>query len=193
MTRLLLAALSALCLAQTARVPAPPAQAGPAANAVAPAASGASVGAASSRASASSPARERKAHPPLRPVQVFDVKAGRVVRTIPNDEEFQAMAREWLRSVTGLSPKLQPGEDCGFVYRVPLAEPGTARIGGTEIAVRDLFLFHCVREHPLLLVFDSGNRPYLLRFEADLRPFLRKLAAPEAPPEDGRAGAVRES
>src|SRR5690554_3832023 len=60
---------------------------------------------------------------PARPVQVFEVKAGKVVHSVTNDEEFQEMAREWLRSVTGLSPRIQPGEDCGFVYRVPLAEP----------------------------------------------------------------------
>ena len=119
---------------------------------------------------------------PGRPVQVFDVKAGKVVRSVPNDAEFQQMAREWLRSVTGLSPRLQPGEDCGFVYRVPLTEPVAVRAGGMTITVRDVFLFHCERKKPLLLVFDSGNRPYLLNFEADLRPFLRKLAAPEAPP-----------
>jgi hypothetical protein len=124
-------------------------------------------------------------HLPARPVQVFDVKAGKVVHTVENDEEFQELARTWLRSVTGLSPKLHPGEDCGFVYRVPLAEPGVARIGDTSIAVRDVFLFHCERDKPLLLVFDAGNRPYLLNFEADLGPFLRKLAAPGMPPEPG--------
>jgi|GEM_PF-441401 len=124
----------------------------------------------------------RTEHPPLKPVQVFDVKAGKVVHSVENDEEFQAMAREWLRSVTGLSPRLKPGDDCGFVYRVPLAEPGTVRIGETTIAaVRDIFLFHCEREQPFLLVFDPANRPYLLNFSADLRPFLRKLAAPDMP------------
>lgn len=122
---------------------------------------------------------------PLRPVQVFDVKAGKVVYSVTNDEEFQKMAREWLRSVTGLSPKLQPGEDCGFVYRVPLAEPDVVRIGDTSITVRDIFLFHCERQKPVLLVFDPGNRPYLLNFEADVSPFLRKIAAPGTPPAPG--------
>jgi hypothetical protein len=119
---------------------------------------------------------------PAGPVQVFDVQAGSVVHAVENDEEFQTMAREWLRSVTGLSPKLRPDESCGFVYRVPLAEPGAVRIGETTIAVRDVFLFHCKRDKPLLLVFDASNRPYLLNFDADLKPFLRKLAAPGSPP-----------
>ena len=126
-------------------------------------------------------AAEQAERLPARPVQVFDVKAGKVVYSVANDEEFQRMAREWLQSVTGLSPRLKPGEDCGFVYRVPLAEPGAVRLGETTIAVRDIFLFHCEREKPLLLVFDPNNRPYLLNFDADVRPFLRKIAAPGAP------------
>ena len=133
-------------------------------------------------ASGAAHASERTERLPVRPVQVFDVKAGKVVRTVENDEAFQEMAREWLRSVTGLSPRIGPGEECGFVYRVPLAEPGLARIGETSITVRDIFLFHCEREKPMLLVFDPGNRPYLLNFDADIRPFLRKIAAPEPPP-----------
>jgi len=131
--------------------------------------------------SASGKTNEKTEHLPARPVQVFDVKAGKVVYSVTNDEEFQEMARGWLRSVTGLSPKLQPGEGCEFVYRVPLAEPGVVRIGDISIAVRDVFLFHCKREKPLLLVFDPNNRPYLLNFDADVRPFLRKIAAPGTP------------
>jgi hypothetical protein len=132
--------------------------------------------------SASAGAAGRTEQFPARPVQVFDVKAGKVIHTVENDEEFQEMARGWLRSVTGLSPRIGPGEECGFVYRVPLAEPGVVRIGGTAITVRDVFLFHCERDKPVLLVFDPSNRPYLLNFDADLRPFLRKIAAPGSPP-----------
>lgn len=132
--------------------------------------------------SASAGAAGRTEQFPARPVQVFDVKAGKVVHSVENDEEFQEMARGWLRSVTGLSPRIRPGEECGFVYRVPLAEPAVVRTGGTSITVRDVFLFHCERNKPVLLVFDPANRPYLLNFDADLRPFLRKIAAPGAPP-----------
>jgi len=186
--RLLPAVLSALCLLCLAPAVCRSAPSGPAGMPAAATDASASAGAASSRAAGAAPAREQM---PLKPVQVFDVKAGKVVRTVPNDEEFQAMAREWLRSVTGLSPRLRPSEDCGFVYRVPLAGTAAVRIGGTAIAVRDIFLFQCERERPLLLVFDPDNRPYLLQFEADLRPFLRKLAAPEAPPPDDRKDRPR--
>ncbi|EXX91117.1 VirB6 component [Paenibacillus darwinianus] len=116
--------------------------------------------------------------PSVKPVQVFDVKAGKVVKTIPNDAEYQRYAAEWLSSVTGLSPQLKPNEKCGFVYRVPLSRPIATKVGGQTIEVDDVFLFYCEEFEPVLLVFDAERKPYLLNFKADLKPFLRKIAAP---------------
>ena len=116
--------------------------------------------------------------PAMKPVQVFDVKAGKVVRTIPNDAEYQKIAQGWLKSVTGLSPAMKPDEKCGFVYRIPLLKPQPLAVGKLSFTVRDVFLFHCPDANPLLLVFDEARRPYLLDLTTDLKPFLRKIAAP---------------
>jgi len=116
--------------------------------------------------------------PAMKPVQVFDVKAGKVMRTIPNDAEYQKIAQSWLKSVTGLSPKMKPDEKCGFVYRIPLQKPQPLTVGKLSFTVRDVFLFHCPDADPILLVFDEARRPYLLELKADLKPFLRKIAAP---------------
>jgi hypothetical protein len=116
--------------------------------------------------------------PAMKPVQVFDVKAGKVVRTIPNDAEYQQFAGGWLKSVTGLSPKVRPDEKCGFVYRVPLQKPYPLQVDKLSFSVSDVFLFYCTGTEPILLVFDEARRPYLLNIKADLKPFLRKIAAP---------------
>jgi len=116
--------------------------------------------------------------PAMKPVQVFDVKAGKVVRTVSNDAEYQKIAKGWLKSVTGLSPKMKPDEKCGFVYRIPLAKPQPVAVGKLSFSVRDVFLFHCPDAEPILLVFDDARRPYLLELKTDLKPFLRKIAAP---------------
>ncbi len=116
--------------------------------------------------------------PDMKPVQVFDVKAGKVVRTIPNDAEYQQYAQGWLKSVTGLSPKVRPDEKCGFVYRVPLRQPYPLQVDKLSFSVSDVFLFYCKGSEPILLVFDEARRPYLLTIQADLKPFLRKIAAP---------------
>ena len=109
---------------------------------------------------------------------MFDVEAGKVVHTAPNDDEYQDMAKRWLLSVTGFSPKVSPDEKCGYVYRVPLAEPYTVRVGSASVTAQDVFLFYCERTDPILLVFDPNNKPYMLAFKADLAPFLKKIAAP---------------
>jgi hypothetical protein len=116
--------------------------------------------------------------PAMKPVQVFDVKAGKVVRTIPNDAEYQQFAQGWLKSVTGLSPKVRPDEKCGFVYRIPLQKPYPLQVDKLNFAVNDVFLFYCSGAEPILLVFDEARHPYLLELTTDLKPFLRKIAAP---------------
>lgn len=114
----------------------------------------------------------------IKPVQVFDVAAGRVVKTMPNDAEFQAFAAAWLQSVTGLAPQVQAGADCPYVYRVPLAKPATVTAGTVKVETADVFLFNCRSKPPLLLVFDAQRRPYLLQFQADIAPFVRKTGIP---------------
>lgn len=116
----------------------------------------------------------------LRPVQVFDVKEEKVVKTIPNDDEFQAYVAEWIGSVTGLAPQLQPDDSCSYVYRIPLRKPLTASLNHLTIRSEDVFLFYCEGKPPFLLVFDEKRRPYLLLFKADIRPFIRKVGLPAA-------------
>jgi hypothetical protein len=112
------------------------------------------------------------------PVQVFDVVAGKVVKTVANTKQYQDYAKTWLQSVTGFSPQLQPEEKCGYVYRIPLAEPYTIQTGGMTIQTSDVFLFYCPDKPKVLLVFDENRRPYLLQFTADIAPFLKTIGIP---------------
>ncbi|RJX38491.1 hypothetical protein D3P09_20825 [Paenibacillus pinisoli] len=130
------------------------------------------VSAAPAKGSATSPDTE------LRPVQVFDVAAGRVVSTLPNDKKFQKMALSWTESVTRLAPQMTAGQSCSYVYRVPLAKPATVQSGDVKISTSDLFLFYCKGEEPMLLVFDERRKPYLFLFKADIEPFIKKVGIP---------------
>ncbi|AJY77121.1 hypothetical protein [Paenibacillus beijingensis] len=112
---------------------------------------------------------------PLLPVQIFDVAAGKVVKTLDNNEEYQNFAKGWLASVTGLAPQVQPDEKCGYVFRVPLAASQTVKVDQNEFNVQDVFLFYCPDKPPVLLVFDTNRRPYLLSVQTDLAPFLSKV------------------
>lgn len=114
----------------------------------------------------------------LRPVQVFDVAASKVVSTIPNDMEFQKMAASWTESITGLAPQVSADQSCSYVYRVPLAKPAAIVSGEINVSTSDLFLFYCKDEAPMLLVFDEQRKPYLFLFKADIGPFIKKVGLP---------------
>ncbi|MCU6708297.1 hypothetical protein M6D81_06180 [Paenibacillus sp. J5C_2022] len=115
---------------------------------------------------------------PLLPVQAFDVAAGKVIKSVPNDSEFQEMAMSWLKSVTGLAPQLTADDSCSYVYRLPLSSPATVKAGDISIVSNDLFLFYCKDKPPTLLLFDQNKRPYLFLFNADIAPFIKKIGIP---------------
>ncbi|KRE54436.1 hypothetical protein [Paenibacillus sp. Soil522] len=114
----------------------------------------------------------------LKPVQVFDVAAGKVIKTIPNDADYQAFAASWVKSITGLAPQLTSDESCSYVYRVPLEKAVSIKVNEITVASDDLFLFYCKDKPPLLLVFDEKRRPYLFLFKADIKPFIQKVGVP---------------
>lgn len=110
-----------------------------------------------------------------RPVQAFDVTAGRVVKSVPNSAEFQSYAKAWLGSVTGLAPQLTADEKCGYVFRIPLNEIATVKVDGQNVKTMDVFLFYCPDKPQVLLIFDENRKPYLLQFKADTKPFLKTM------------------
>lgn len=114
----------------------------------------------------------------LKPVQVFDVSVGKIVKTIPNDKQFQSMAASWIGSIKGLAPQLTNDESCSYVYRVPLMKTVTIKSKDISVTSDDLFLFYCKEKPPLLLVFDEKRRPYLFLFKADINPFIKKVGLP---------------
>ena len=114
----------------------------------------------------------------MKPVQMYDVKAGKVVKSINNDEQFQQLAASMLDSVTGLAPQLAPEDKCGYVYRIPLNKQAVVKTGNLTLQTDDIFLFYCPDKPSVLLVFDAQRKPYLLSFTADLKPFLAKVGSP---------------
>ncbi|GGD64826.1 hypothetical protein [Paenibacillus nasutitermitis] len=110
-----------------------------------------------------------------RPVQAFDIGAGKVVKSVPNNKEFQAYAINWLGSVTGLAPQAKPEDKCGYVFRIPLKEPAMVKAGTASVRTSDVFLFYCPDKPQVLLIFDENRKPFLLTFKADTKPFLKQM------------------
>lgn len=112
------------------------------------------------------------------PVQLFDMQQERIIKTIPNQEEYQAAAREWLQSVTGLAPQLTIDSRCGYIVRIPLEMPVEIKLASTALKTKDVFLIYCPDRDPLLLVFSEQRKPFLLRISSNVKPFMQKLLAP---------------
>ncbi|BFH69240.1 hypothetical protein J27TS7_04580 [Paenibacillus dendritiformis] len=115
------------------------------------------------------------------PVQLFDMQQERIIKTIPNQEEHQAAAREWLQSVTGPAPQLTIDSRCGYIVRIPLEAPVAIKLASAELKTKDIFLIYCPDKDPLLLVFSEQRKPFLLRISANVKPFMQKLLAPASP------------
>ncbi|MCY7485552.1 type IV secretion system protein VirB6 [Paenibacillus alvei] len=113
------------------------------------------------------------------PIQLFDIKAQRIVKTFPNNKEFQATAAQWIKSITGPSPQLTIGHQCGYIVRIPLTSPADVVLPRETVQVKDVFLIYCPEKEPLLLVFSKERKPYLLRINIDVKPFIQQLLTTE--------------
>lgn len=115
------------------------------------------------------------------PVQLFDMQQERIMKTIPNQEEYQAAAREWLQSITGPAPQLTIDNRCGYIVRIPLKAPAEIKLPSAALKTKDIFLIYCPDKEPLLLVFSEQHKPFLLRISSNVKPFMKKLLAPASP------------
>ena len=122
----------------------------------------------------------------LRPVQLFDVRQERVIKTFTNNDYFQQAAKEWLRAATKLSPQLNIGNQAGYIVRVPLKEPYTLQINQLQIVTKDVFMVYYVNKSPLLLLFSPERKAFLIETNTDARPFMERLLTPTG------SGAARE-
>lgn len=122
----------------------------------------------------------------LHPVQLFDVRQERVIKTFTNNDYFQRSAREWLRAATKLSPQLNIGNQAGYIVRIPLKEPYTLQINQLQLVTKDVFLVYAANKPPLLLLFSPERKAFLIETNADVRPFMEHLLTPTG------SGAVRE-
>jgi len=113
------------------------------------------------------------------PIQLFDIKAQRIVKTFPNSKKFQAVAASWLKSITGLSPQLTIGHQCGYIVRIPLTSVADVVLPRETVQIKDVFLIYCPDKDPLLLVFSKERKPYLLRINLDVKPFMQQLLTTE--------------
>ncbi|NMM54193.1 type IV secretion system protein VirB6 [Paenibacillus aquistagni] len=115
------------------------------------------------------------------PVQMFDMKQERIIKSVPNQEKYQQYAEQWLKSITKVAPQVSIGTKCGYIVRVPLAKPFTVNVPNLQVETNTVFLIYCPEKEPLLLVFGPDRKPYLMEFKADVKPFIEEMLTPSHP------------
>lgn len=115
------------------------------------------------------------------PVQMFDMKQERIVKSVPNQEIYQQHAMEWLKSITKVAPQVSIGTKCGYIVRIPLVKPYTVTLPTLKVETNTVFLIYCPQKEPLLLIFGPDRKPYLMEFKADVKPFIEHMLTPSHP------------
>jgi hypothetical protein len=109
-------------------------------------------------------------------VQVFDVRLGKVVNTLPNTQEIQTQAEAWISRFGALSEHISAEPKSGFVIRIPLSRP--VPLAGQALGESAVELFVFIRagstESVEMLVFTQKGQPLLFKTKEELTPFIQK-------------------
>src|SRR5690606_30225651 len=92
-------------------------------------------------------------------IQIFDIKSGKIIKTVPNDAEIQKFTNELISSITGLAPEIAPDNEAKYIIRIPITTPRQIKVGQTNLLINELFLFYYTTDHSILLVFDENKKP----------------------------------
>jgi hypothetical protein len=91
--------------------------------------------------------------------EVFDIKKGEVIQTIPNSNTLQNQARHWISSISGVagSFKIEPTE--GIAIKIPLTPPYNVTNNWIKGTVTEVVMFvgKSTTYYPTLLVFTKDN------------------------------------
>ncbi|KEO83417.1 hypothetical protein [Tumebacillus flagellatus] len=116
------------------------------------------------------------AHAALEPerILVFDVKKQEVVKKIDNTPALQAEAKNWLGTITGLSPRVHLGMDKGLVVKIPMDPPTRVENQWMNDEITEIDLILRPGEKPAMLLFSEDNQARVFEFSHDVDKFLRK-------------------
>ncbi len=108
-------------------------------------------------------------------VEIFDIKKGKVIKTLPGDEKVQKEVEELLKGITGIYPKFEPIPDKGHMVKVPLSPPVKMTNQWLDDHVTEVIVIFPEYENPHLLVFDSRANSFFFTFNKSTDDFLKRI------------------
>lgn len=102
-------------------------------------------------------------------IEVFDVKAGKVIKSLEFNQEVQDEVLQNIANISGLFVKVNALPVDGYIVRIQFDAP--ANINNTWVNssniynVSDAFIIFPEKESPYILLFDEQKRPFFFCFE----------------------------
>lgn len=107
-------------------------------------------------------------------VEIFDIKKGRVVETLPSDAAIQKKAREYLEGITEIYGKARPIPPRGYMIKIPLERTFVLNNRWMNNGVDEVVVIVPEKEAILyLMVFDDKNRPFFFIFEGNREELMK--------------------
>lgn len=111
--------------------------------------------------------------------EIFDVKKGMVIRTLPQSNEIQTEALYSIKSINGMYVKAKALPENGYIIRVPLSPPVDSKTHWLKEydinTVKEVFFIFPENQAPYLMILDKLGRPLFYNFTHNTDKLLKFL------------------
>ena len=115
-------------------------------------------------------------------VEIFHIRSGKVIKTIPNNLYIQNEVINILGGITDPYEKVKGFPEEGIIIKIPFQPPLTIESKWlNHFSIKSLdqvFILFPRQEKPYLLVLDGSNRPIFYNFEGSTADLLKSLNYP---------------
>jgi hypothetical protein len=111
----------------------------------------------------------------LKPVEIFDVSQGIVIKKSQSSEKIQKTAYDYLMNISSLYVKVKALPDKGHIIKIPFEEPKLIQNKWINGNVSEVFVILPEQQKPYLLVLDESRRPFFYNFEGNTYELLKSL------------------
>lgn len=108
-------------------------------------------------------------------VEIFDIKQGEVVQTVPAYLNVQDEVISYLDNITGVYKKINPIPHDGMMVKIPLEQPYLLKNEWLSNYIEEVIIIFPKNDNPILLLFDEENSPYFFHFNGDMFFLLEKI------------------
>ncbi|TYR81597.1 hypothetical protein FZC66_07110 [Priestia megaterium] len=108
-------------------------------------------------------------------VEVFQIDAGKVVRSENKTDLVQQEAEKSLASITGVFKKVNPLPNTGYLVKVPLDPAVQINHQTLSTLANEAVFVISTEQQPVIMLYDNENRVYFFEFNHDLSALRKEL------------------